>query len=114
MRTPSRSVVRDAAAQATAADQALGEASLITVPLPALCEFVCVLRRVYGFDHADVAAAIRALLATRNVVTNRPAVEADLALPEASDALADGVIAYEGNWLGGSSRRFSAIGSANC
>ena len=31
---------------------------------------------------------------------NRPAVEAGLALLEAGGDFADGVIAYEGNWLG--------------
>jgi len=35
-----------------------------------------------------------------NVVVNRPAAEAGLALLEAGGDFADGVIAYEGNWLG--------------
>lgn len=79
----------------------LTAASLIAVPLPCLCEFVWVLRRVYSFDQADIIAAIRALLATSNVATDRPAAEAGLALLEAGGDFADGVIAYEGNWLGG-------------
>lgn len=69
--------------------------------LPCLCEFVWVLRKVYGFEVADVAAAIRALLAAANVETHRTAVEAGLALLEAGGDFADGVIAHEGNWLGG-------------
>ncbi|MGO3123578.1 MAG: hypothetical protein ACTIKR_06105 [Advenella sp.] len=32
---------------------------------------------------------------------NRPAVEAGLLMLEAGGDFADGVIAYEGNWLGG-------------
>lgn len=32
---------------------------------------------------------------------NRPAVEAGLAILELGGDFADGVIAYEGNWLGG-------------
>ncbi len=48
-----------------------------------------------------VSAAIRALLDTSNVVMNRPAVEAGLAALDAGGDFADGVIAYEGNWLGG-------------
>ncbi len=32
---------------------------------------------------------------------NRPAVEAGLSVLEAGGDFADGVIAYEGNWLGG-------------
>jgi len=60
-----------------------------------------VLRKVYGFQVADVAQAMRALIATANVEMNRPAVAAGLAVPEAGGDFADGVIAYEGNWLGG-------------
>jgi hypothetical protein len=43
----------------------------------------------------------RALLAAANVKVNRPAVEAGLAVLEAGGDFADGVIAYEGAWLGG-------------
>ena len=96
-----RGVVRDDVAQAKVVDKVLTAASLIAVPLPCLCELVWVLRRVYSFEQADIAAAIRALLATGNVATNRPAVEAGLALLETGGDFADGVIAYEGNWLGG-------------
>jgi predicted nucleic-acid-binding protein len=35
-----------------------------------------------------------------NVVVNRPATEAGLAMLEAGGDFADGVIAYEGRWLG--------------
>jgi predicted nucleic-acid-binding protein len=66
-----------------------------------LCEFVWVLLRVYNFQASDAAAAIRALLASANVKVNRPAVEAGLALLDAGGDFADGVIAYEGYWLGG-------------
>jgi predicted nucleic-acid-binding protein len=96
-----RAVVRDDPAQANIAAQVLTDAALIAVALPSLCEFVWVLRRVYGFQAADAAAAIRALIAAANVETNRPAVEAGLAVLEAGGDFADGVIAYEGHWLGG-------------
>lgn len=36
-----------------------------------------------------------------NVEANRPAIEAGLSVLEAGGDFADGVIAYEGNWLGG-------------
>jgi predicted nucleic-acid-binding protein len=36
-----------------------------------------------------------------NVVVNRPAVEAGLAVLRAGGDFADGLIAYEGEWLGG-------------
>jgi predicted nucleic-acid-binding protein len=96
-----RAVVRDDPAQANIAAQVLTDAALIAVALPSLCEFVWVLRRVYGFQASDAAAAIRALIAAANVETNRPAVEAGLAVLEAGGDFADGVIAYEGHWLGG-------------
>jgi predicted nucleic-acid-binding protein len=50
---------------------------------------------------SDVANAIRVLLAAKNVEMNRPAVEAGLSMLKAGGDFADGVIAYEGNWLGG-------------
>jgi predicted nucleic-acid-binding protein len=96
-----RAVVGDDPVQAPIAAQVLTDAELIAIPLPCLCEFVWVLRRVYGFASTDAARAIRALLASTNVETNRPAAEAGLALLEAGGDFADGVIAYEGNWLGG-------------
>lgn len=96
-----RAVVRDDPAQAKVAAKVLKQASLIAVALPCLCEFVWVLRQVYGFIPADVAGAIRALIGAANVEVNRPAVEAGLAVLEAGGDFADGVIAHEGHWLGG-------------
>lgn len=96
-----RAVVRDDPVQADAAAKVLTDAELIAVATPCLCEFASVLQRVYDFAPADVAAAIRALLQVANVEINRPAVEAGLSVLEAGGDFADGVIAYEGNWLGG-------------
>jgi predicted nucleic-acid-binding protein len=96
-----RAVVRDDAAQARKAIKVLTDADLIAVALPCLCEFVWVLLRVYSLQASDVAAAIRALIAAANVELNRPAVEAGLSVLESGGDFADGVIAYEGHWLGG-------------
>jgi predicted nucleic-acid-binding protein len=96
-----RAVVRDDSVQANVAATVLTDAELIAVATPCLCEFVWVLLRVYGFQQADAAGAIRALLAAANVEVNRPAVEAGLLMLDAGGDFADGVIAYEGNWLGG-------------
>ena len=96
-----RAVVRDDPVQANAAVAVLTQAELIAVATPCLCEFVWVLLRVYGLQQADAARAIRALIATSNVELNRPAVEAGLRVLEAGGDFADGVIAYEGHWLGG-------------
>lgn len=96
-----RAVVCDDPAQASVAAKVLTDAKLIAVATPCLCEFVWVLLRVYDFQPSDAATAIRALLAAANVEANRPAVEAGLSVLEAGGDFADGVIAYEGNWLGG-------------
>ncbi len=96
-----RAVVRDDARQGRAAAKILTQATMVAVALPCLCEFVWVLRKVYGFESKDIAAAIRALLAASNVEVNRPAVDAGLSLLEANGDFVDGVIAYEGSWLGG-------------
>lgn len=96
-----RAVVQDDPTQARIAAKILTDAELIAVALPCLCEFVWVLLRVYGFQPSDAADAIRALLAAANVEVNRAAVEAGLSVLEAGGDFADGVIAYEGNWLGG-------------
>ena len=96
-----RAVVRDDLAQAESAGKVLKDASLIAVAIPCLCEFVWVLRQVYGFSTADIGSAVKALLDTGNVVLNRPAVEAGLAFLEAGGDFADGAIAYEGKWMGG-------------
>ncbi len=96
-----RSVVQDDIRQARLANKLLKEATLIAIPLPCLCEFVWVLRKLYRVQSADIAAAIRALHATAKVEMNRPAVEAGLAMLEADGDFAVGVIAHEGIWLGG-------------
>jgi len=98
-----RATVRDDIKQASAAAKILKTASLIAVSIPCLCGFVWVLRRVYGFQNGTISAAIRTLLNTKNVMTNRPAVEAGLALLEVGGDFADGAMAYEGTWLGGES-----------
>ncbi len=96
-----RVVVRDDEKQARAAAKLLKEADLIAVSLPCLCEFVWVLRKVYHFGQQDVFAALDALLNASNVAVNRPAVDAGLAVLREGGDFADGLIAYEGNWLGG-------------
>ena len=96
-----RAVVRDDVKQARAAAKLLKEAEVIAVSLPSLCEFVWVLRRVYNFGLQDTSSAIEALLDAGNVIVNRPAVDAGLAILNAGGDFADGLIAYEGNWLGG-------------
>ena len=95
-----RAVVRDDKMQAEAAARVLRNASLVAVAVSSLCELVWVLRGKYGLPAAEIAAAIRALLAAGNVEVDRPAVAAGLTMLEVGGDFADGVIAYEGKWLG--------------
>ncbi len=76
-------------------------ASLVALTLSCLCEVVWVLRKVYRFSRDEVSAALSVLLELDGVVLNRPAVEAGLLALAAGGDFADGVIAYEGRWLGG-------------
>ena len=96
-----RAVVQDDKKQASAAAKLLKEAETIAITLPCLCEFVWVLRSVYGFPLTDISAAIQALLNVGNVAADRPAIEAAMAILNAGGDFADGLIAYEGTWLGG-------------
>jgi predicted nucleic-acid-binding protein len=96
-----RLATQDNPAQAELALRVLKKASLIAVPTPALCELVWVLLRGYRYTPTQVVHALRVLLQVRQVVCNTPAVEAGLALLESGGDFADGVIAFEGELLGG-------------
>jgi predicted nucleic-acid-binding protein len=96
-----RALVQDDPEQARAAAEALEQAELVAVPLPVLCELVWVLRRVYQFSSAECSNAIRALISSRSVVVDRPAVELGLSLLDAGGDFADGVIAMAESALGG-------------
>lgn len=95
-----RAAVRDDSEQAEAAIRMMSRAKMVAIAVPSFCEFAWVLRSVYVFSASDIGTAIRALLAADNVETNRPAVEAGLAILDEGGDFADGVIAYEGRWLG--------------
>jgi predicted nucleic-acid-binding protein len=96
-----RSAVRDDPRQARAADRVLRTAEVAAVSLTCLCEFVWALSSGYRFDRAEIAQAIEWLCDAPNVAVNRPAVDAGLAMLRDGGDFADGVIAYEGRWLGG-------------
>jgi predicted nucleic-acid-binding protein len=95
-----RAAVRDDPQQAISAARALRLADSVAVSMSALCEFAWVTRSAYKWPSAEVARSIRALVASPNVVTNRPAIDAGLELLDQGGDFADGVIAYEGHWLG--------------
>lgn len=95
-----RAAVQDDVRQARLAAKVLQEADLVAVPIPVLCEFVWVLRRGYKRSVPNISDAIQRLMNGVNVVMNRPAVEAGLSVLAAGGDFADGIIAYEGDWLG--------------
>jgi predicted nucleic-acid-binding protein len=95
-----RAVTGDDAQQSRAAQTALKSADVVALAIPALCELVWVLAQGYKIPPSDIAEAIRRLMNSANVVMNRPAAEAGLALLDVGGDFADGVIAYEGSWLG--------------
>jgi predicted nucleic-acid-binding protein len=96
-----RLIAGDDPAQQIKAIEMLEAAESVAVSVHALCELAWVLDRVYGFDHADVSTAIRRILDMHNVAADRPTVEAGLTILDAGGDFADGVIAFDGRWLGG-------------
>lgn len=96
-----RLVVGDDEIQQNKAAEILDSADLVAVSVHILCEFAWVLQSRYKVAKPDIAGAIRAVLDLQNIVANRPAIEAGLLVLEAGGDFADGVIAFDGKWLGG-------------
>ena len=96
-----RLIVGDDEAQQKMAIETPEAAELVAISVHAFCEFAWVLDRSYGVQRTDISAAIRHILDMRNVVANRPTIEAGLAVLDAGGDFADGVIAFDGQWLGG-------------
>ena len=98
-----RAIMGDDARQSRAAQTELEQAELVALALPALCELAWVLARGYKIPPHRIAEAVQRLINGANVVVNRPAVQAGLDLLIAGGDFADGVIAFEGSWLGADS-----------
>ena len=94
-----RALTDDHIEQSKAARIALGKADMVALTIPTPCELVWVLRS-YRIPSSDIARTLRGLLDGANIAMNRPAAEAGLAVLETGGDFADGVIAYEGSWLG--------------
>jgi len=95
-----RVVTEDDPVQAQAAEHALATAELVVLTIPALCELVWVLSKLYRIKPAGSAFAIRKLMGGDNVTFNEEAVTAGLAMLDVGGDFADGVIAYQGQTLG--------------
>jgi predicted nucleic-acid-binding protein len=95
-----RAITGDDERQSRVAQAQLANADMVALAIPVLCELVWVLSQGYRTSSTEIAETIRRLMNGTNVVVNRPAAEAGLALLDAGGDFADGVIAYEGSWLG--------------
>lgn len=95
-----RAITGDDERQSKIAQAELANADAVALALPALCELVWVLSRGYKIPSIEIAEALRRLMNSANVVMNRSAVEAGLAMLDEGGDFADGIIAYEGSWLG--------------
>jgi predicted nucleic-acid-binding protein len=96
-----RAVLGDDAEQSRLARRALSSAEQVILSRHALCEMVWVLSRSYKLPKDEISRTILGLLDAENVITDSGAIEAGLKAMEAGADFADGVIAYEGAWLGG-------------
>jgi predicted nucleic-acid-binding protein len=96
-----RAALFDDSRQSPKAKQLLEESELVVVSRHALCEFAWVLLRKYKLPKAEVVMAMSNLLNAENVIADDAAVDAGFRVMETGADFADGVIAYEGHWLGG-------------
>ncbi len=96
-----RTTLKDDTDQAESARQLLSRAESIAIPVAVFCELAWVLLRGYRYSREQVILAISQFLEVSVVVTDRPAVEAGLALLARGGDFADGAIAHQGRALGG-------------
>jgi predicted nucleic-acid-binding protein len=96
-----RALLNDDAVQSRASRHALRSADQIVISRHAFCEMVWVLRQRYRMPRAEIMRAVLGYLEAVNVVTDTAAVQAGLEAIKAGADFADGVIDYEGRWLGG-------------
>ena len=96
-----RAVADDEPTQCAIAQRELATAETVAIASSALCEVVWVLGRGYDVARRDIAAVIRTLTAGENVKVDHAALDAGLAMLDAGGDFADGVIAHEGEGLGG-------------
>ncbi|MGA3080730.1 MAG: type II toxin-antitoxin system VapC family toxin [Terracidiphilus sp.] len=96
-----RAVLDDDVVQSRASRLALSSADQVVISRHAFCEMVWVLRQRYKMPKGEIVKVIHGYLEAANVITDTAAVKAGLEAMEAGADFADGVIDYEGRWLGG-------------
>jgi predicted nucleic-acid-binding protein len=96
-----RAILDDDPVQTQASRLALSSAELVVIGRHVFCEVVWLLRQHYKMPRAEIVKVIRAYLEADNVITDTAAVQAGLQALEDGADFADGVIVFEGRWLGG-------------
>jgi predicted nucleic-acid-binding protein len=96
-----RAVLDDDVVQSRASRLALSSADQVFISRHAFCEMVWLLRQRYKMTKTEIVKVIHGYLEAENVMTDTAAVQAGLEAMEAGADFADGVIDYEGRWLGG-------------
>jgi predicted nucleic-acid-binding protein len=96
-----RAILDDDVVQSRVSRLALSSADRIVISRHAFCEMVWLLRRRYKMPKGEIVKVIHGYLEADKVITDRAAVQAGLDAMEAGADFADGVIGYEGRWLGG-------------
>jgi predicted nucleic-acid-binding protein len=85
----------DDEAQAMAATKAVETDEQVAISTIVLCELAWVLKIAYGYAAGEVATAIARIVTSRNVITDRAAAEAGLAMLRLGGDFADGVVQCE-------------------
>jgi predicted nucleic-acid-binding protein len=83
----------DDAGQAEEATHVIENASTVVISTMVLCETVWVLKRAYGYTTTEITEALRGVIASQTVETDRVAAEAGLTMLSRGGDFADGVIA---------------------
>ena len=96
-----RAALDDDPVQSNAAISVMRQAEAVIVSRHAICEFVWVLGRKYRFTKAQILDAIEKLISAPNVLCEAAAFDAGITALRGGADFADGIIAYEGRWLGG-------------
>jgi predicted nucleic-acid-binding protein len=96
-----RAVLDDDVVQSRASRLALSSADQVVIGRHVFCEMVWLLRQRYKMSNAEIVKVVHGYLEADNVITDTFAVQAGLEAMNAGADFADGVIAFEGRWLGG-------------
>jgi len=94
-------VLNDDAVQSRVSRHALSSADQVVISRHAFCEMVWLLRQRYKMPKEEIVRVILRYLEADNILADTAAVQAGLDAMDAGADFADGVIDYEGRWLGG-------------